>query len=131
MLPAIAILIALIALSFAACEAGLATGVGWPPADILAKYGLSGFSEPAGANMSEWEIQGNNDLYIAFNGTAATVTAISTWFSNNSWSSAVFVEDPDHPGLFILEGSKGRFFVMIGYRIDSGVYKFEIFAWKE
>jgi uncharacterized protein YndB with AHSA1/START domain len=73
---------------------------GWPPANILQKYGIAGMPQPAGANEISWRgdwetvsdparnmTRGNPALRIGFKGTNATGAAIKNWFERNGWET--------------------------------------------
>jgi hypothetical protein len=67
-------------------------GTGWP-SSRLSTYGLGGMSAPAGMSNIEWrEYDGDYAeydypvIYISFNGSANTDTAIQQYFSANGWT---------------------------------------------
>jgi hypothetical protein len=69
-------------------------GTGWP-SSRLSTYGLGGMSQPAGmSNIEWWEYDGDYAgydypvIYISFNGSANTDTAIQQYFSANNWTSS-------------------------------------------
>ena len=72
---------------------------GWPPANILQQYGITGMPQPTGATEAYWRgdwadvneaassmTRGNPAILIGFRGTSATGTAIRNWFDSNGWS---------------------------------------------
>jgi hypothetical protein len=59
------------------------------PDAILAEYGLSGFSVPAGATLSRWMMgvtNRDNNLVISGIGSSATDSAINSFFISNGWT---------------------------------------------
>jgi hypothetical protein len=68
-------------------------GTGWLSSK-LSTYGLGGMSQPSGmSNIEWWEYEHYTGyeypvIYITFNGTANTNTAIQQYFSNNGWVSS-------------------------------------------
>jgi len=76
-------------------------GIGWPPASILAKHGISGMSAPAGARDIEWITvdysQGydGRGIIIYFTGSQANDNPIKNWFTSHGWTSFYNVNDDD------------------------------------
>jgi len=69
-------------------ETGGSDTSGWPANNILSQYGLSGMTAPTGASNIQYVVQNpsgpDSYLTITFNGTSATDSYISSWFSNHS-----------------------------------------------
>jgi len=92
-------------------------GDGWPPANILQEYGLTGMPRPVGANEPYWRTDAQEadlgvfdvkELLIGFYGTNETNNAIVNWFISNGWKQL------DDERYFI----KGEFAVF--YRFQMG-----------
>ena len=69
-------------------------GDGWPPANVLQEYSLSGMPQPIGSNEPYWRTDATEaglgvfdvqELLIGFNGTNETNNAIINWFISNGW----------------------------------------------
>ena len=63
---------------------------GWPPADLLAKYGLDGMNKPTGHSNGSF-IEAMGSLTIEFEGNASTYASIKDYFHSNDW--VVYMED--------------------------------------
>ena len=61
-------------------------GEGWPPADMLEKYGLTGMVLPAGMEDPQWNEERDVPcVHIRFDGTNNTLTAIKDWLTGNRY----------------------------------------------
>ena len=61
---------------------------GWPPANVLSKYGLDGMKAPTGfSNGFFIETSGSGiwQLTISFDGNASTVASVKSYFSGSDW----------------------------------------------
>jgi len=61
----------------------------WPPNNVLAEYGLSGMTAPAGASDIGWSVtaaSGDLILGILFTGSQANDAPITSAFTSNGWS---------------------------------------------
>ncbi|MDR1868775.1 MAG: hypothetical protein LBQ82_02185, partial [Treponema sp.] len=116
---------------------GYGTNGGWPPANILSKYGLNGFSQPSGITGIYWTDVKNykyqntfaQALVINFSGTIATSNAIKNYFNNNnSWesyqeqgsssgSAYIYRSSPDKAVIYQDYGSSGMLIAYLGLNL--------------
>lgn len=63
---------------------------GWPTADILTNYNISGMPQPAGASniyYMETEEGGRIGLNIVFQPSEGTQSAVQSWITGNGWTN--------------------------------------------
>ena len=98
------------------------SGGSWPPAALLAKYGLSGLSAPSGATgISYVEIIPPKNggysyisaLMISFDAPASTETAIDNWFTNN-WDSNLSSSSAEY-AMYVYRKTGTNFQVIFNY----------------
>jgi len=84
-------------------------GTGWPPANVLAQYGVSGMSAPSDARDFQWGVDSEGDLTqlaILFTGSQATDNSVHNWFTGHGWT--VFLSNYDD-GEFVEYYMKSNF----------------------
>ena len=68
---------------------GGGSGNNYPPSNILTEYGLSGLTPITGATNVAYTVtkmSGVDALSIIFDGSSATDTYVSNWFTTNGWT---------------------------------------------
>jgi hypothetical protein len=85
------IAVLLVAAMFIVAGCGIGGGgenTGWPSNAVLAEYGISGMTVPAGATNITYSIAtvGGNSLTIYFTVSSANDSAINTSFTSNGWT---------------------------------------------
>jgi len=120
-------LVALIGFSMISCDNSGPGGdpipegaANWPPNSTLNQFGLNGKPAPTGAFGVEWGIAGHL-LFIEFNGTAATRTAVRNWLTVNNW------ELHDEGGGWS-EWLKGNFVLLFDYEHTGNDFNFFLTA---
>jgi hypothetical protein len=61
---------------------------GWPGSSVLAEWGLSGMTAPAGAANINYSVAtvGGRSLTINFTGSSVNDAPINTWLTGNGWT---------------------------------------------
>jgi len=94
---------------------GTSQSIGWPPKNVLNKYGLSTMTKPPGSNFWYLEARDGDNwvLTIEFTPATNTTSALTTWFNNNwvgtnnTWTSITAIAT--------LYPEAGRLIVTTGY----------------
>ena len=119
-------------LAFSALAATPTKGDGWPPAGVLAEFGLEGMPLPTGASEVWWRNAQPDEarslpgagilhLLIGLQGTDATGGSLKGWFEDNGWvlmrtENTVFSYNKGAAvAVFDFSGGTGQ--------IKAGVYK--------
>jgi hypothetical protein len=74
---------------------------GWPSANLLSQFGISGMPQPAGASDFYYrenyyqELESSDQLVIVFKSSSNTRSSVNSWITSNGWTLDISNESVD------------------------------------